>query len=95
MDMEYGDMAESLKRVIKDTTVWIRSQAMECTNGIMDGFIRETLIMILEMDLGSFMTAEKWCTEGFGIMASRLTSKLRMQLHRRTECLKIVVPVRL
>ena len=44
--MVFGHKEHNQMKNIKDIIVWIKNQDMEFTNGIMDGFIREILIMI-------------------------------------------------
>ena len=55
MVMEYGKQIMIKFNHIKVTMRWIRSQDMAFIHGKMVGLIKETLKMILEMDMDSFM----------------------------------------
>lgn len=55
MAMVFGAMEVNLPKDIRAIIAWIKSLDMECTNGKMDGYTKETLIMIWEMDLDSYI----------------------------------------
>ena len=75
MDMEFGDLAITLIKNIRDIILWIKSQAMGSISGIMDGLIREIFKMILEMVLVNFMMVINSHIEDFGKMDNRQISK--------------------
>ena len=45
---------------------------MEFINGKMDGFIKEILMMIIEMDMANYMMDTRLCTEDIGKMDSKM-----------------------
>ena len=55
MAMVYGVCSKNPLRFTKGIIVWIKSLDMECINGKMDGYIKEILIMIIEMVLESYI----------------------------------------
>ena len=75
MDMVYGVWAKNPLRFTKGIIVWIKSQDMEFINGKMDGYIKEILIMIIEMVSESYIMEINWFIEDFGIMESKPTNK--------------------
>lgn len=73
MDMEYGvQIINNMLRVIKGIIQQTRSQAMEYTNGKMDGFIEETFRMIIETVMGNFLMVIRACIRDIGLMDSKL-----------------------
>ena len=74
--MEFGSYIKTLSKITKDITKAIKNQDMEFMNGKMDGFIRETSIMTIEMGLESFMMAMKLYTGGSGRMDNRMRKNL-------------------
>lgn len=76
MVMVFGDMVANPLKNTKDITAWIKNQDMEYMNGKMVGYIKEISIMILEMDLESYMTKINWYIEDIGKMDNKLISKL-------------------
>jgi hypothetical protein len=57
MDTGFGVLKIQAKN-IKDSIVWTKNQAMEFTNGKMDGLTKETSKTISEMGLGNFTKAK-------------------------------------
>lgn len=56
MDMDCGKWEKKkMIRNIKDIIVWIRNLDMANILGLMDGFIKETLKMIIEKDMASYL----------------------------------------
>jgi hypothetical protein len=76
MDMVYGDLDKNKIKFIKDIIVWTKNQDMEYINGEMDGYIKEILIMIIEMGLGNFIMEINLLIEGSGKMENRRIKKL-------------------
>lgn len=82
--MDYGVLAmESILKITKAITQWIRNQDMEFINGKMVGYIKGIFRMTIETDLGSFTMDKNVCIGGFGQMENRFNlSKLDQENHQ-------------
>ena len=70
--MEFGNSIGIAFKFIRVTMRMIRNQGMEFMSGKMDGFIKETSIRTIEMDMGNFMMAIRLFIEDIGKTDSKL-----------------------
>jgi hypothetical protein len=75
MAMVYGDLDKILQKFIKVIIVWIKNLDMEFINGKMDGYIKETFKMIIEMDLVNCMMVKSLIIVVIGKMANKQINK--------------------